>query len=84
VPIARDITPLKGKGSLILANHMYGKTVYLRLGSEKKWQGKIIIGLVEDPSQATRFTQSAACMGKGLAERVISRTFSIERAVAAE
>jgi hypothetical protein len=84
VPIGKDITPSKGKGSLILVNHMYGKTVYLRIGKVRQWQGKITIGLVEDPSQATRFTQARACAGISMANRLINRAFTIERAVAVE
>jgi hypothetical protein len=84
VPIGKDATPLKGQGSHILSNDSYGKVVYLRLSKHHKWQGKTLVGLTPNPHEATRFTQSGAFRAMGQASRVISRQFTIVKAVAAE
>jgi hypothetical protein len=68
-----------GRGSLILVNHKYGKTVYLRFNKEKKWQGQRLIGLVEDRTQATRFTHHTIGAGIARAASVVNRAFIIER-----
>jgi hypothetical protein len=81
VPIGRDITPLRGTGSLILVNHMYGKTVYLKLGKSRGiYQGKFTIGLTDNPTEATRFTTSKIGRSISLAHRVINRVFVAEHA----